>query len=192
MKMVFATLVALLFLAPLVYADNAIFEIKAYIDDDSFDSDAYRQHGELEVVTKIKNISNHNQQFTILPYAYGASWSSSLPTVTPSETAMRKQYKPITLLPDEKYRKVLKVKVSPDITSGKVIFELGFDPQAKGVACAWSDDISFNISDEQLAAWRAERHSFTVNSVTDTGDKIILPGKRFGDHRHQEKLGQAR
>jgi len=153
------------------YADNAVFEIKAYVTDDSFDNNAYKQYGEISVVTKIKNISGRNQQFTILPYAYGSSWTSSLPAVSPSESAMRSIYKRIILIPGEKYTKVLKVRVSPGIAPGAVTFKLGFDPQGKGSPLAWSDDVTFNVTDAQAARWRAGGNANKSASVVDTGDK---------------------
>jgi hypothetical protein len=110
-------------------SDGLPFKVEISISKDSLKADFYKKIGAFFVDTKIKNLSNRNQDIIIWTQQ-GWSWISDNPDVFPGTEALQNIPVHITLKPDEEY--IGRVETFTNHRKAKSItFRLGFFPKAE-------------------------------------------------------------
>ena len=151
-----------IFLTSIVHAESPPLKVEISVQQDSLRDDFYKKLGRFYVSTKIKNISNENQEIIVWTQ-YGWCWISNQPEILPGEEATNNIPSHITLKPNEEYGGSVEMFVSPEIKAGSVTFRLGFNPHAEGLAwktmpdatkvAIWSNDVVINVTEEQKIQW---------------------------------------
>lgn len=106
-----------------------VFSVEVSFRQDSLKTEFFRKTGIFFVDTKIKNISNQNQNIIIWTQQ-GWSWVSDNPAVAPGIEALKNYPVNITLKPGEEYNGGVEMWLNSRRQMGPVTFRQGFVPRA--------------------------------------------------------------
>ncbi len=115
---------------PLGTSLSPALTIEISIDQNSLKTDLYNKYGTFSVETRVKNISDINQEIIVWT-RYGWSWTSDLSDISVEGLAVKKNNPtPVTLKPGQEYIRAIELQNNHQWT-GFVTFRLGFVPRAK-------------------------------------------------------------
>ncbi len=113
------------------------FKVSISINEDSLNTDFYRKTGEFYVYTKVKNISNKDQEITVW-LQYGWNWTSDNSEMFPGKEAAKNFPTQIILKPDQEYSQQMEMISSAHKTL-PITFRLGFSPHTELPIPEWMD-----------------------------------------------------
>jgi hypothetical protein len=106
------------------------FAIEISIDQHSLKTELYNKYGTFLVDTKIKNISDMNQEIIVLT-RYGWSWISDRSEISVIGLEVKKNNRTlVTLKPGLEYSRAIELQTN-HLWTGSVTFRLGFVPWAE-------------------------------------------------------------
>jgi hypothetical protein len=115
---------------PAAKSDAVAFKVEISVQEDSLKTDTYKQWGEFVVATKIKNISDADQEIVVWTQQ-GRSWISDNPDVAPGTEAAKNGPSKIALKPGEEFEGAVEMICDPN-KNRPLTFRLGFSPQTDG------------------------------------------------------------
>lgn len=105
-----------------------VFKIEVSVNQDSLKTEMYSKWGEFFVDTKIKNISDAEQEIEVWTQK-GWSWVSDNPDVVPGTEALQNVPAKIALKPGQEYAGAVEMFCDPN-KERPLTFRMGFTPQA--------------------------------------------------------------
>ncbi len=127
---------------------DAIFKIEISVNQDSLKSDLYKKWGEFLVATKIRNISDADQEIVVWTQQ-GWSWISDNPNIVPGTEAAQNADTKIELKPGQEYAGAVELFCDPN-KDRPLTFRLGFTPKAE---LPVSDQPGFGSAQAKLILW---------------------------------------
>jgi hypothetical protein len=127
---------------------GAVFEIAISVNGDSLKTEMYKKWGEFFVDTKIKNISDADQEIVVWTQQ-GWSWVSDNPDVAPGTEAAKNIPAKIELKPGEEYAGAVELFCDPN-KNKPLTFRLGFTPKAETPV---SDEAGFASAQNKVILW---------------------------------------
>ncbi|MEK7849337.1 MAG: hypothetical protein AAB213_00740 [Candidatus Omnitrophota bacterium] len=127
------------------------FKVSISINEDSSNTDFYKKIGRFYVYTKVKNISNKDQEITVWTQ-YGWCWTSDNSEISPGKKALKNFPTRVILKPNQEYSQQMEMISSAHKTL-PITFRLGFSSHtqlpipermdvAKSKGITWSNSVT--------------------------------------------------
>jgi hypothetical protein len=128
--------------------NGAAFKVEISVNQDSLKTETYKKWGEFFVDTKIKNISDAEQEIVVWTQQ-GWSWVSNNPNVAPGTEAAKNIPAKIDLKPGEEYAGAVELFCDPN-KDRPLTFRLGFTPKAE---LPVSEQSGFGSAQAKVILW---------------------------------------
>lgn len=128
--------------------DDVAFKIEISVNQDSLKTETYKKWGQFLVATKIKNVSDVDQEIVVWTQQ-GWSWISDNADVVPGTEAAQNADAKIELKPGQEYAGMVELFCDPN-KNRPLMFRLGFTPKAE---LPVSDQSGFGSAQARVVLW---------------------------------------